>query len=108
MEEFVKVCRVDELIDGKGRKVIIDDIDVLLIKSEEKIYALSNVCPHQHRSIMHDGFCEGDKVICPAHGWQFKLADGRIPVGGLGLDVYDVKVENDDVYVKAFNKKFNW
>ena len=57
---------------------------------------------------MHDGFIEGDCVSCPAHGWDYELKTGRVPGGIKGLDKYEVKIENEDVYVKVFQKKLKW
>jgi len=66
------------------------------------------MCIHQKASIIYDGFIEDGKVTCPAHGWQFDLQTGRVPNGIKGLDSYEVKIINDDVYIKVYQKKLRW
>jgi NAD(P)H-dependent nitrite reductase small subunit len=107
-EGFTKVCKLSDLQENAGKRIMIDDIDVALFKSEEKVYALQNVCPHQHAPIIYDGFIEEEKVYCPAHGWGFNLCDGKLGSGGKGLDPYEVKIVDEDVFVKVYSKKTNW
>jgi nitrite reductase/ring-hydroxylating ferredoxin subunit len=108
MEGFFKVCRVDELADNSGRRFIVDDVDVALFKTDGKIYALSNVCPHQHSPLIYDGFLEAGCVVCPAHGWMFNLETGKTPTGQRGLNSFEVMIENGDVFVKVFKKVLLW
>ncbi len=105
---FTKICQVDELKEKVGKKFFIDDVEIAVFKVDGKIYALNNICPHQHSALIYDGFIENCKVICPAHGWEFNLSDGKMAKGRKGLDSYEVKVIDDDVYVKVFKKELNW
>ncbi|NOX18587.1 MAG: Rieske 2Fe-2S domain-containing protein [Chlorobi bacterium] len=107
-EGFTKVCKLNELKEGLGKRAMIDEVDVAIFKVEEKVYALQNVCTHQHAPIIYDGFIEDGKVYCPAHDWGFNLCDGKLGGKSKGLDSYEVKIIGDDVYVKAFSKKMNW
>jgi nitrite reductase/ring-hydroxylating ferredoxin subunit len=114
-QNFYKVCRLSDLRDRVGKRFIIpasdnsgDEIEVALFKVDDEVYALSNICPHQHTALIYDGFIEKNCVVCPAHGWMFELKTGKQPTGAKGLDVYPVKIENGEVYVAAYSKKFNW
>lgn len=108
MEGFFKVCRVDDLADNSGRRFIVDDVDVAVFKMNGKIYALSNVCPHQHSPLIYDGFLEDGCVVCPAHGWMFNLETGKTPTGQRGLNSFEVIIQNGDVFVKVFKKVLQW
>lgn len=108
LEGFSKVCKVDDLKEKVGKRFFIDDIEVAIFKVDGKIYALNNICPHQHSALIYDGFIEDCKVICPAHGWEFNLADGKMDNNRKGLDSYEVKIIDDYVYVKVFKKELNW
>jgi NAD(P)H-dependent nitrite reductase small subunit len=108
MEEFKKVCSYSDLKDGIGKKVFAGDVEIALYKVDEKVYAVSNVCPHQHTHLIHEGYIEKDNVVCPVHGWMFNLQTGKMPKGNRGLDCYEVEIKDDDVYVKAANKELNW
>ncbi len=108
MEGFFRVCSTDDLVNNSGKRFIIDDVDVAIFRVDEKIYALSNVCPHQHSPLIYDGFLEDGCVVCPAHGWMFSLETGKTPTGQSGLNSFEVRVENGDVFVKVFKKVLNW
>lgn len=108
MEGFYKVCRVEDLTDNSGSRFIVDDVDVAVFKLDGKIYALSNVCPHQHSPLIYDGFLEDGCVVCPAHGWMFNLETGKTPTGQRGLNSFEVMIENGDVFVKVFKKVLQW
>lgn len=108
LSEFVKVCKFDELQERIGKRFFVNNVDVAIFKSDGKVYALNNICPHQHASIMYDGFMENGFVICPAHGWEFNLKTGKMHTGGSGIDTYEVKIIDNDVYIKAFENKINW
>jgi 3-phenylpropionate/trans-cinnamate dioxygenase ferredoxin subunit len=87
----------------------VDDVDVAVFKVENKVYALSNVCPHQHAPVIYNGFIEDGHVACPNHGWEFDLKTGDMKTPGKGLDIYKVKIENDEVFVKVIKKKdWDW
>lgn len=106
--EFQKVCSFKELKSNAGMRFLINDVDVAIFLIEDKIYAVDNVCPHKQSALIYDGFIEGQYIVCPAHGWKFNLITGRTDTGGKGLNVYETKIENGDVYIKIFERKFFW
>jgi 3-phenylpropionate/trans-cinnamate dioxygenase ferredoxin subunit len=106
--EFVKICKLNDLREKEGKRFIINDVEIALFKVGGNIYALSNICPHQHTNNIFDGFIEEGHIICPMHRWEFNLESGRIRSGGKGLDVYQVILEGEDVCVKVYKKKNNW
>lgn len=105
---FAFACKAGELIEGKGKMFILNDVEVAVFKVKGEIYALNAVCPHQHSAIIHDGFLEKGFVVCPAHGWKFNLKNGKQPDGRRGLDCYAVEIRNGDVFIKAVKKKFSF
>lgn len=107
-EGFQNVCPLNQLKDCEGKRFIINDIDVAVFKVDSEVFALSNICPHQHTTSIYDGFVENGYVTCPIHGWMFNLKTGKTPSGTTGLDNYDVKIINSQVYVKAMKKRTNW
>jgi nitrite reductase/ring-hydroxylating ferredoxin subunit len=105
---FEKVCLLSELTDGRGRKFVIHDIDIAVFNIQGNVYAINNVCTHLHKSILCDGFVEDGFIACPAHGWQYNVADGKRPGGGRGVESYPVEIRGEDVYVKVSQKKFKF
>lgn len=107
-EGYQKVCSIEQLEEKKGKRFIIDDVDIALFKIDGKVFALSNICPHQHTALIFDGFLEDSCVVCPSHGWKFNLETGKKPSGSNGLDTYKVELVDDNVYVKVIQKKLKW
>lgn len=105
LKEYTKVCALDDLSEKIGKRFFVDDTEIAVFKVDDEVYALNNICPHQKSAIIYDGFIEDCKVVCPAHGWEFNLSDGKMAKGRKGLDSYDVKIVDNDVYVKVFKKK---
>ena len=107
-EEFQNVCSLNQLKDREGKRFIVNDVDIAVFKVDDEVFALSNICPHQHTALIYDGFIENEYITCPVHGWMFNLKTGKTPAGTNGLDYYDVKIIDDQVYVKVTRKKMNW
>lgn len=107
-DNFKKLCKLNELQENHGKRFIVDDNEVAVFKIEKDVFALNNICPHQHTALIYDGFIEDDCVVCPAHGWMFNLRTGKRPTGSSGVDSYPVKILNDDVYVFIKKKEMNW
>ena len=107
-EGFKRICKISELKENIGNRFFVDDVDVAVYKIDNEIYAMSNVCPHQHAALIHDGFIEEGYVTCPAHGWQFNLKTGKMPTGGTGLKTYPVQIVDDILYAKVEKQKFDW
>ena len=105
---YTKVCTVSELKENQGKRFLINDVDVAVFKVNDTIYVLNNVCPHQHTTIIYDGIIEDGCVVCPAHGWMFNLKTGKQPTGAKGLNVYTVKIINDEVFAIVKPKELKW
>ena len=107
-EGFKKVCSLSDLKEKTGKQIFIDDTEIALFKVDEKVYALSNICPHQQTHLIHEGFIENGKVACPVHGWMFELETGNLAQNGRGLQPHEVKIIDNNVCVKIVDRKFNW
>jgi NAD(P)H-dependent nitrite reductase small subunit len=113
-DNYTKICKVTDLSNRRGRKFTIDeDTDIAVFKVADKIYAVSNVCPHNHSEVMYDGYVDENLYLaCPIHGWQFHLETGEVPPECKGLsatlETYNVKIENDEVWVEIKEKKKKW
>jgi len=107
-ENYYKVCNFSELTESFGSRFLVNDTDIAVFKIGEKIFAVNNVCPHQQAPFMFEGFVENENVVCPLHGWCFKLESGNLCGGRRGLTSFPTKVIDDVVYVKVEEKKLNW
>ena len=105
---YTKVCKVSELKENQGKRFLINDVDIAVFKVNDGIFVLGNVCPHQHTSVIFDGFVEDDCVVCPAHGWMFNLKTGKQPTGARGLDSYPVRIIDEEVFALVKAKELKW
>ena len=105
LEGFTELCSINDLSEAQGKRFIVDETEIAVFKINDNVFALSNICPHQHTALIYDGFLENGYVVCPAHGWMFDLRTGRTASGGKGLDRYMVKIINEKVFVKVIKKE---
>ena len=84
--------------EGIVRELDGEEIALFLIKG--KVYAISNVCPHQHRAVLAQGSISGLTVTCPKHGWVYDLRSGKAVRASGQVKRYEVKVENGEVFVE--------
>lgn len=107
-EGFNFVCKVSELKDKIGKRFYINNTDIAVFKVDNKIYALSNICSHQHIDKIFEGYIEDGCVICPIHGWAFKLENGNVKGGSRGIESFPIKIIDDKIYINVIEKKINW
>ena len=106
--DYLEACSVSDLEEKKGLRFVIDDVtDMAIFKVDGIIYAVDNVCPHNHTPKMHLGYIEENHVLCPVHFFKFSLKDGK-QTGGMGctLKTYKVKIEDGKVFVEKPDNKF--
>jgi len=102
---WVAAVAATELPDGKAIRAQVDGADVLLVRSGERVFAVSNRCTHQgaalHRGLVH---AAGSlpSVTCPAHGSRFQLTDGRVlrPPATAPLPEYEARIEGETVEIR--------
>ncbi len=100
-KEFIGVARVDELHEGKGKKVYIAKEPVAVFKSVDGFVALSNVCRHQKGPI-YKGKLEYGNVECPWHYWTYNVKDGcSLGKDKYCLPVYETKVKDGILFVSS-------
>ena len=97
---YVRVARLSGIAEGKSLRVKLGDDEIALWRVGGKLYAIGNVCSHQHFSELHHGILSGLTVACPMHGWTYSLETGIALSGSGRVGTYSVKVEGDDVYIE--------
>lgn len=100
LDAYEFVATLAELPTKRGKVVTINEHEIAIFRVGGNVYAIGNICPHQHSPILAEGILVGETVTCPLHGWTFELATGNLPGGGRGVQSYEVAVVGDKVYVK--------
>jgi nitrite reductase (NADH) small subunit len=99
---FVRVGAPGDIPVGQGRFVDAGGVWVAVFNAGGgRFYACSAVCPHEDGPLS-EGWLEGDRVVCPWHGFDFELRTGRCGVDeGLAVSVYRVRVTAASVEVEV-------
>jgi nitrite reductase/ring-hydroxylating ferredoxin subunit/uncharacterized membrane protein len=101
-KEWVAVMEGGALSDEKPAVASLDGgIDVLLYRTNGRIYAISNRCNHR-ACPLSDGDVEELNVICPCHGSTFRLTDGGVVQGPATgpQPAYDAREHDGRIEVK--------
>jgi nitrite reductase/ring-hydroxylating ferredoxin subunit len=96
---FVKVAKTSDVPVGKMLHVEVDGKEILIANVERKFYAVGDRCPHMN-AMLSKGTLNNSIVTCPRHFSSFDLVTGKAVSGNTqGLQVYEVKVEGNDIFV---------
>lgn len=99
----IKVASISEIPEAGIKKVMVDNDPVALFKVEGKIYATTNICPHEECELDQNHLMHGDVVECTCHGSRFNIKTGAntLPPAAEPLKTYQVSVEGEDVFVES-------
>jgi nitrite reductase (NADH) small subunit/3-phenylpropionate/trans-cinnamate dioxygenase ferredoxin subunit len=99
MEE-ISAGRVEDIADGTSRVIVHQGRSIAIFRRGASFYAVDDVCPHMGGSIGM-GWCrDGDSVVCPLHGWEFRLEDGSgVWPANARIASYPIRVEDDELFV---------
>lgn len=105
-EKYTAVIDESELKEGKPARVMADGVAVCLVKRGEKIFAITDTCPHLGGPLS-EGKLHGDVIECPWHGSQLSIVDGHVVNGPTTYDArcFDVRVRAGKVEVRAATKQ---
>ncbi len=98
----IKVACVSDVPLGTGVMVIVEDELVALFNIDGQFYAIEDACPHQGAPLS-EGMVTGCVTVCPWHGAEFDVTNGKLLSGPGVRDVktYVVKVDHGDVFVEV-------
>ena len=71
------VCALDDLAPGTARKFEVDGVDVAVVRIDDDVYAIADICSHANVSLS-DGevWCDERELECPTHSSTFSLVTG--------------------------------
>jgi 3-phenylpropionate/trans-cinnamate dioxygenase ferredoxin subunit len=96
------VCRFDELAPGTARRFEIDGVAVAVVRIDDVVYAIGDVCSHANVSLSGgEVWCDERELECPKHGSTFDLTTGE-PVtlpATQPVPVFDARVVDGDIVV---------
>jgi len=103
--EWRKVCRQEDLPEGKPLLVRAGEDDVCLVLLEGTVYAIGDKCTH-YECPLNEGLVDGGVVTCKCHDARFDMRTGRaLSAPALNdLPVFPVRVDAGDVLVGLVEK----
>lgn len=102
---YVPVMAEADLPENKLTRVEAKGVPVLLVRREERIYAIAETCSHLGGPLA-EGKLEGDTVRCPWHHSSFSLEDGSVvdSPATAPQPCFEVRVQNGQIEVRAADK----
>jgi nitrite reductase (NADH) small subunit len=101
MTDFIKLTTQSELPPpGQAKEIPCGERVLCVANVNGVISAVDNVCLHRGGPL-GQGVIEGNKVVCPWHGWQWDPKTGEAAHNpNARIAVYPIKLENGDVMVQ--------
>jgi len=101
MAEFVDAVAADEIPEESAAVVEVSGVEVAIIKTGGKYYALQNECTHAGHPIGAGDIVDDGVVECPGHGANFNVQTGEAISGPADepLETYEVEVVDGMVRV---------
>ena len=97
---WVAAARLDQIPDGAGLCVIVNNTPIALFQWNGGVYAIDDRCMHMGMSLA-SGVMENGVVECPGHGWRFRIADGAwVSCPKNRLRTFPTRVAGGVVYLK--------
>src|SRR5919108_1663185 len=101
MSEFVRLgSKADLPPENEAREFTVGERVICVANVHGTITAMDNVCLHRGGPL-GQGVIEGDKLVCPWHGWQYDPKTGQaVHNPAAKVKVYPIKIESNDVLVE--------
>jgi NAD(P)H-dependent nitrite reductase small subunit len=94
MSNFLRAGLLSEIPTDQGKCVVIGERRIALFRDGDDVFAIDNVCPHEGAPLA-DGFYADRVVVCPLHGWEFNVTNGRVSGGTESVQAFEARVTAD-------------
>lgn len=100
MNDSTPLCRLDDIPDGDAIGVRVDtpdgDLDLVVLRQGEDVFAYHNECPHAGRNLDYAPgrfLVRGGRITCAVHGATFATDSGECCGGPARSGLVGVPVE---------------
>ncbi len=102
--KLVPCLKETELIEGLIKRVQVSGRTILLIRKENQVFAISNICPHMGCSL-EKGILRDHLLMCPCHGWKFDIRNGQYEENkAISIASYQTKIQNGKIHIEMPDK----
>ncbi len=100
MSKYVKLTTTTELPPvGEAREFELNGKMICVANTVDGLAAMDNVCIHRGGPL-GQGVVDGNKIICPWHGWMFDVnTGGSTHNASVRVRTFPITVEGDDVLI---------
>jgi nitrite reductase/ring-hydroxylating ferredoxin subunit len=98
-----RIARVKELKEKRGFLTRVDGEEISVFKIDGNVFAIGNVCPHQHFSMLHEGEVAGFNLTCPMHGWTYDLRTGKSTNASGCVKIFPVEIKDGFATIQVTN-----
>ena len=97
---FISVAKRQDLQPGSAKVVVVGDRSILLCNSDDRIFAVENLCSHAEQPL-ECGRIRPGWIACPTHGARFDLETGEPlnPPATQAIATFPVRIRGDSVEV---------
>ncbi len=98
--DFIEIAPASELPSGERLFVDIADKPVVIFNIAGQLFAIGDVCSHDDGPL-GDGTIEGNNIVCPRHGAEFDLRNGKAMQMPAVIDIpaYPVRVVDGNIQI---------
>ncbi len=90
----------EKLTENKPQLLIIGENRICLVLRGDSFYAVSDRCTHNGESLSKGSVNFGGEIVCPWHGYQFNLQNGREwQERCADLITFPIREEPDGLYI---------
>jgi len=99
---FTAAAQFDEVPPETKKLVEIDGTEVLLCHTQDRIFAVENLCSHAEQKL-DCGRMRSGWIACPVHGARFDLATGEAlnPPANQPIRTFPVRITGTTIEVAA-------
>jgi 3-phenylpropionate/trans-cinnamate dioxygenase ferredoxin subunit len=98
--EFIEIAPASELPNGERLFVEVEGKSLVIFNIAGQFFAIGDICSHDDGPV-GEGDLEGYNIVCPRHGGEFDVRDGKAVQLPAVVDIpaYPVKVVDSLIQV---------
>ena len=102
------VAKKSDLGPGEVKAIEVEGRAMALVRDGDAYFATQRACLHQGGDLS-EGIVSRGFLICPVHGWKFRVATGVHEISPeTCLVTYAVRIEGEDVMVDPTPRRQAW
>lgn len=105
MSQWIEIAHLSALPDGAYERFEFDDVDVLVIREGDHLYAIEDLCTHDGAELCGGLYVNGE-IECPRHGARFCVKTGKAlsaPAYG-AVATFPIRITDDGVVELALTE----